>query len=152
MRLLQTSSLESLQECNMQTRIVEKILAFLSAVLLSLTFVVVVQAEQITDPDRALQPGENLQTAKVVGVQAHPEGRPFDYVNDSSSLAQIYDDYPYYDITLQVGGKKFVVRYDNMGGYFPSAWKPGNEVKVREDAGRLYILRYDGVLVSTGIL
>ena len=135
----------------MKIKIVEKILALLSAVLLSVTFVAVVQAEQNTDPDRAVQAGENLQTAKVVDVQAHPEGRPFDYVNEGT-LVPIYDNYPYYDITLQVGDKKYVVRYDNMGGYFPTAWKAGNEVKVRVDHGKMYILRYDGVLVDAPIL
>jgi hypothetical protein len=134
----------------MKTKIVKRIFA-LSAMLLSLTFVVVGRAQSL-DPDRALQSGEKLQTAKVLDVQAHPEGRPFDYVNESSSLARLYDEYPYYYITLQVGDKKYVVQYENMGGYFPTAWKPGNEVRVKIDDGRAYILRYDGVLVSTPIV
>jgi len=125
---------------------------FLLAALL-LWLVVVVQAKTIAqEPDRPAQADENLQIAKVVEVQEHPEGRPFDYVNESSSLARIYDNYPYYDITLQLGDKRYVVRYENMGGYYPAAWRPGNEVKVRIEHGRAYILRYDGVLVNTPIV
>jgi hypothetical protein len=127
-------------------------LVLLSAVLLALTLVAAAQEPQLLDPDRILQPGEKLQTAKVVDVKAHPEGRPFDYANESTSLVRLYDDYPYYDITLQAGDKKYVVRYESMGGYYPSGWQPGKDVKVKIDRGRAYILRYDGVLVEAPIL
>jgi hypothetical protein len=122
-----------------------------AAVLLSLAVVAGSAKALAQESSRPVQAGENLQSAKVVDLQAHPEGRPFDYINNSS-LEQIYDDYPYYDITLQVGDKQYVVRYDNMGGYYPSAWRPGSEVKIRKDDGRISILRYDGVLVPVGVL
>jgi hypothetical protein len=132
----------------MKTEIVRRIFAL----LLSIAFVVAVQAKShAQDLDNTPKPGENLETAKVLSVDAHPEGRPFDYI-DEASTTYIYDGYPFYDITLQVDGKNYIVRYDNMGGYYPSAWKPGNEVKVRVDHGKMYILRYDGVLVDAPIL
>jgi len=134
----------------MKTKSVKKMFALLSAMLFSLTFVVVAQDPELY-PDRPLKPGEKLETAKVIDVIEHPEGRPFDYVHESS-LVPIYDGYPFYEITFQVGNKTYLVRYENMGGYYPTAWKPGNEVKVKIDDGRAYILRYDGVLVNTPII
>jgi hypothetical protein len=36
-----------------------------------------------------------------------------------------YDGYPFYDITLALGQKKYVVRYESLTGYYPSKWKAG---------------------------
>jgi hypothetical protein len=137
-------------EGNMKARKIRTMSALVSAMMLSMTLLAV-SAARAQEPPRTVKPGEKLQTAKVLGVQAHPEGRPFDYVNNAS-LTQIYDDYPYYDITLQAGDKQYVVRYDNMGGYYPSAWKPGSEVNIHKDDGGISILRYDGVLVPVAVL
>ena len=134
----------------MKTEKAETIFALVFGLLLSLTLVVVSAKALAPDPPRWVQSGDNLLTAKVVNVDAHPEGRPFAYANDGSIFAKLYDDYPYYNITLQVGDKQYIVQYDNMGGYYPSAWRPGNEVKIRKHHG-ISILRYDGVLVPVGV-
>jgi hypothetical protein len=133
----------------MKTKKMKRIFALMSAALLSL-MLIAVSAARAQEPERTSKPGENLQTAKILDVQAHPEGKPVQYIEEGSQIP-LYDDYPFWDITLQVGDKKYTVRYDNMGGYYPSAWKPGSEVKVKIESGVAYIQRYDGVLVETPI-
>ena len=94
--------------------------------------------------------GGELQTGKILSVQAHEEGRVFDWV--SRGRVPIYDHYPFYDLTIQVRGTNYVVRYESQTGYYPSAWKPGNLIRVRPGHGRLYLLRYDGEEVPASII
>jgi hypothetical protein len=37
----------------------------------------------------------------------------------------------FYDITLTLDRKKYVVRYESMTGYYLSSWKAGREIQVR---------------------
>ena len=94
----------------------------------------------------------DLQAATIVAVQKHSEGRVFDWVKAGLNPIPLYDNYPYYDMTIQVGKKTFVVRYEAQTDYFPSAWKAGSSVTVRLAQGRMYLLRYDGVEVPLSIL
>jgi hypothetical protein len=134
----------------METEKAKTIFALVSGVLLSLMLVAISAKALAQEPPRWVQPGDNLLTAKVVDVEAHPEGTPYAYAGDGSIFTKLYDNYPYYYITLQVGDKTYVVQYDNMGGYYPSAWRAGHEVKIRKDHG-ISILRYDGVLVPVAV-
>jgi len=92
------------------------------------------------------------QTAMIVAVQKHSEGRVFDWVKAGLNPIPLYDNYPYYDMTIQVEKKTFVVRYEAQTDYFPSAWKAGSPVTVRLAQGRMYLLRYDDVEVPVAIL
>ncbi len=92
----------------------------------------------------------SLETAKVLGVVAHPEGRIFDWI--AHTPVPVYDDYPFYDMKLQVGNQCYIVRYEAQTGYYPSAWKPGKTVQARVSNGVVYLVRYDGEEVPTGIL
>jgi len=69
-----------------------------------------------------------VTTAKILAVKAHEHGR----IAYWEGRVPIFDDYPFYDITLAVGQKKYVVRYESPTGYYPSGWKVGSEVKVRQ--------------------
>jgi hypothetical protein len=134
----------------MKTKKTKMIFAVVSGVLLSLTLVVISAKALAQNPPRWVEPGDNLVTAKVLNVEAHPEGRPYAYAGDGTIFNKLYDNYPYYYITLQVGDKQYLVQYDNMGGYYPAAWRAGHEVKIRKNHG-ISILRYDGVLVPVGV-
>ena len=92
------------------------------------------------------------QTATIVAVQKHSEGRVFDWVRAGLNPIPLYDNYPFYDMTIQVEKKTFVVRYEAQTDYFPSAWKPGSTITVRVVKGRMYLLRYDGGEVPVSIL
>ena len=79
----------------------------------------------------------DLQTAKVVAVKAYERGR----VAYWEGRVPVYDDYPVYDITLALDGKKYLVRYESVTGYYPSSWSAGTEIKVRrEGKGKFYLL------------
>lgn len=93
-----------------------------------------------------------LQTGNILSVEKHGEGRAFDWVRGGLASIPVYDHYPFYDITIQLSGKNYVVRYETQTDYYPAAWKPGSPIKVRLGHGRLYLLRYDGVEVPTGIV
>jgi hypothetical protein len=95
---------------------------------------------------------DGQQTAVIVSVQKHSEGRVFDWVRAGLNPIPLYDNYPFYDVTIEVEKKTFVVRYEAQTDYFPSAWKPGNTIKVRVAKGRMYLLRYDGGEVPVSIL
>ena len=94
----------------------------------------------------------DLQTATIVAIQKHSEGRVFDWVKAGLNPVPLYDNYPYYDMTIQVEKKTVVVRYEAQTDYFPSAWKAGTSITVRLAQGRMYLLRYDGVEVPVSIL
>jgi hypothetical protein len=114
----------------------------LSAILVALPLWVLAQS----------RPGEGseLQAGKILSVQAHEEGRPFDWIGRSA--IPIYDHYPFYDLTVALNWKTYVVRYESQTGYFPAAWKPGSVLQVRLGRGRLYLVRYDGEEVPASII
>jgi hypothetical protein len=122
-------------------------LTFLSPFLLSLPLALF--SQDLTSQEKMV-PSQAFQSAKVVDVVEYPEGRPFDWVGRTP--ARVYDGYPFYDLTLQLGGQCYIVRYEAQTGFYPSAWKPGSTVKARRGKGVVYLLRYDGEEVPTGIL
>ncbi len=79
------------------------------------------------------------QVAKVVAVKAHDRGR----IAYWERTVPIYDDYPFYDITLAVGQKRIVVRYESMSGYYPAAWDVGKEITTRQQ-GRGRMVLFNG--------
>src|SRR5206468_2886189 len=89
-----------------------------------------------------------LELGTVDSVVVYSEGRIFDWM----SWIPIYDRYPFYDISIHTPDRAYVVRYENMGGYYPAAWEPGKEIKLRRDKGQLLLLRYDGELVPARII
>jgi hypothetical protein len=93
-----------------------------------------------------------LQTGDILSVEKHGEGRAFDWVSGGLALIPVYDHYAFYNITVRLSGKNYVVRYETQTGYYPAAWKPGNPIQVRPGHGRLYLLRYDGVEVPASIV
>lgn len=95
---------------------------------------------------------DGRQTATIMAIQKHSEGRAFDWVKAGLNPVPLYDNYPYYDMTIRVEKTRFVVRYEAQTGYFPSAWKAGSSVTVRLAHGRMYLLRYDGIEVPVSIL
>ena len=79
---------------------------------------------------------DDVKTAKVVAVKAYDQGR----IAFWEGRVPIYDGYPFYDITLALDQKKYVVRYESMTGYFPSSWKAGREIRVRlKGKGKLFL-------------
>jgi hypothetical protein len=80
---------------------------------------------------------DDLQTARVLAVKAHENGR----IAFWEGRTPIYDGYPLYDITLLIGQKKYVVRYESLTGFYPSAWKAGREIQVRiQGKGKIYLI------------
>jgi hypothetical protein len=77
------------------------------------------------------------KTAKVLAVKAYDRGR----IAFWEGRVPIYDGYPFYDITLALDQKKYVVRYESMTGYYPSSWKAGREIQVRLGGkGKMFLL------------
>ena len=68
-----------------------------------------------------------LETAKVLAVKEYDHGR----IAFWEGNVPVYDNYPFYDITLQIGQKKYVTRYETTTGYYPSSWKTDSEIQVR---------------------
>jgi hypothetical protein len=80
---------------------------------------------------------EDVKVAKVLAVKEYDHGR----IAFWEGRTPIYDDYPFYDITLSLEKKKYVVRYESVTGYYPSRWKVGSEVNVRlQGKGKMYLL------------
>jgi hypothetical protein len=80
---------------------------------------------------------DDLQTARVLAVKAHENGR----IAFWEGRTPIYDGYPFYDITLLIGQKKYVVRYESLTGFYPSGWKAGREIQVRiQGKGKMYLI------------
>lgn len=83
---------------------------------------------------------EETQSAKLLAVKAYDHGR----IAFWEGRVPVYDGYPFYDLTLAVGQKKYVVRYESLTGYFPSRWQVGSEVKIRVPGkGRFYLSNGD---------
>src|SRR5450755_3075213 len=79
---------------------------------------------------------DDVKTAKVLAVKTYDQGR----IALWEGRVPIYDGYPFYDITLAVDQKKYVVRYESMTGYFPSNWKAGREIQVRlKGKGKMFL-------------
>ena len=80
---------------------------------------------------------DDTQPAKVLAVKAHESGR----IAYWEGRVAIYDGYPFYDITLSLGQKKYVVRYESLTGFYPSSWKVDHEVQVRKQGkGKMYLM------------
>ena len=80
---------------------------------------------------------DDVQTAKVWAVKAHESGR----IAYWEGRVPIYDGYPFYDMTLLVGQKKYVVRYESVTGFYPASWKVGREIQVRmRGKGKMYLI------------
>jgi hypothetical protein len=82
-------------------------------------------------------PGQEPQTAKVVSIKKHAQGRIVSWSNH----APIFDGYPFYDLTLEWKGKKYVVRYESMTGYYPKAWEAGKEIPARQERGQFTLFQ-----------
>jgi hypothetical protein len=86
------------------------------------------------------------QTAKVLAVKTYERGR----IAFWEGRVPISDGYPFYDITLSLGQKKYVVRYESMTGYFPSKWKAGSEIQVRlEGKGKMFLFNGEEEVLAT---
>ena len=78
-----------------------------------------------------LSAAEAAQTAKIVTIKKHAEGRIVSW----SNRTPIFDGYPFYDLTLVWNRKKYVVRYESMTGYLPKAWQSGQAILVKREKG-----------------
>jgi hypothetical protein len=89
---------------------------------------------------------QDTQVAKVLAIKNHDHGR----IAYWEGRVPIYDGYPLYDITLLSAGKKYVLRYESQTGYYPSAWKAGSEVRIRQQGKGRFLLTNgsDEVLVT----
>ena len=79
------------------------------------------------------------QTAKVVAIKKHAQGRIVSW----SGHSPIFDGYPFYDVTLEWNGKKYVVRYESMTGYYPKAWDAGQNIRVKRERGQFILYKAD---------
>jgi hypothetical protein len=78
-----------------------------------------------------------LETARILSVKTYDHGR----IAFWEGHVPVYDNYPFYDITLMVGPKKYVARYESPTGYYPSSWKADSEVQIRlEGKGKMSLL------------
>jgi hypothetical protein len=78
-----------------------------------------------------------VEKAKILDIKEYAQGRLWDW----AGRVPVYDGYPFYDLTLDVGGKRYIARYESMTGYFPSTWKQGGDIDVKLANSRLYLLR-----------
>ena len=83
--------------------------------------------------------GQALQTAKVVSIKKHSQGRIVDW----SNRAPIFDGYPFYDLTLEWKGKEYVVRYESITDYYPKVWEAGKEIPVKRERGQFILYSGD---------
>jgi hypothetical protein len=82
---------------------------------------------------------QGSQTAKVVSIKKHAEGRIVSW----SGHSPIFDGYPFYDLTLEWNGKSYVVRYESMTGYYPKAWEAGKQILVKHERGQFILSNRD---------
>jgi hypothetical protein len=88
----------------------------------------------------------DVRTAEVLAVKAYDRGR----IAFWEGRVPIYDGYPFYDITLVLDQKKYVVRYESMTGYYPSSWKAGRHIQVRlEGKGKMFLLNGEEEVLAT---
>src|SRR5262245_17914011 len=74
--------------------------------------------------------------AKVIDIKKYERGR----ISYWESHTPIYDENPVYDITIAVGTKTYIVRYNSLTGFYPRAWKVGNEINVKQERGAFVLL------------
>jgi hypothetical protein len=43
-------------------------------------------------------------------------------------------------MTIAVDGKEYIVRYESNTGYYPDAWKQGNDIQVKRLKGRFKLI------------
>jgi hypothetical protein len=79
---------------------------------------------------------EPLLTAKIANVKEYKQGR----IAYWEGNVPIYDGRPFYDLTLVLGDKKYLVRYESQTGYYPSAWQARSEIKVKKQKGKFILL------------
>ena len=82
---------------------------------------------------------EGLQKARVVSIKKHPQGRIVFW----EGRVPVFDGNPVYDITLDWKGKKYVVRYESLSGYFPRVWESGKDIQVKRERGRFILYNGD---------
>ena len=95
-------------------------------------------------------PEPDWQSGTIQAIEDHANGRIVFWENKGT--LPIYDGYPYYDIAIQLGNTEYVVRYEGLGDYFPSAWQVGKSVKVRLADHRMYLVEYGASQVPARIL
>lgn len=78
-------------------------------------------------PAGQLQAEKPPLTGSIKAIKEYPQGR----IAFWEGRVPIYDGYPFYDITLTVAAKSYLVRYESLTGYYPSVWKTGSTIKVR---------------------
>jgi len=78
-----------------------------------------------------------VQTAKVIAIKKHAEGRIVSWQGNSPT----FDGYPFYDIVLERKGKNYAVRYESQTGYYPEYWDVGKVIHVQRESGAFRILR-----------
>ena len=83
----------------------------------------------------AANPVAQWQTGKILAIKPYDQGR----IAFWEGRVPVYDGYAFYDLTVAVAQKKYVVRYESLTGFMPSSWDVGREVKVRVSRGRLYL-------------
>jgi hypothetical protein len=87
-----------------------------------------------------------VKTAEVLAVKAYDRGR----IAFWEGRVPIYDGYPFFDITLVLDQKKYVVRYESMTGYYPSSWKAGRDIQVRLGSkGKMFLLNGEEEVLAT---
>jgi hypothetical protein len=84
-------------------------------------------------------PEEPVMSAKVVAVKKYDHG----HILYWEGLVPIYDRRPVYDLTIAVDGKEYIVRYESNSGYYPEAWKQGNDIQVKRLNGRFKLINGD---------
>ena len=83
----------------------------------------------------AASPEARWQAGKILAIKPYDQGR----IAFWEGRVPVYDGYAFYDLTVAVAQKKYVVRYESLTGFLPSTWYVGREVKVRVSRGRLYL-------------
>lgn len=79
---------------------------------------------------------QELTTARVISIKNYDRGR----IAYWEGNVPVYDDYPVYDISISVGQKMYVVRYESLTGYYPRAWNVGNEIQVKQQRGQFVLM------------
>jgi hypothetical protein len=87
------------------------------------------------------------QTAKVLAIKKHSQGRIVSW----SGHSPIFDGYPFYDVTLDWNGKKYVVRYESMTGYYPKAWDAGQNIRVKRERGQFILYKADEAIPARDV-
>jgi hypothetical protein len=76
-------------------------------------------------------------TAKVLSIKKYKHGR----VQFFAQQTPVYDESPVYDITLQLGDKSYIVRYEaGPRGYYPEAWALGKQIQIKRERGRFILM------------